>query len=643
MYKTIKRILITVTAIILCSANTALALSPEQKAIFNGGIFYFDHETGTCNPTQSMTNIKSVYILGDSITVGAEIAYKQKLTEKDIANISINGANSRSWKGGGLGNPTTDGSLASGKDAVEADSLKIQSAQVIVIALGTNGGLASNPIEEMIGAIRAKNNTARIWWINTAGTTKWPRDITYLGDFNRKLTELAPMSNFQVINWNNTVNPSGDPTVSPTTDVNNILSDGLHPNADGQNKLSDLVVNNVASFAPLNSDTTNDDCSCTAGAGGVGNVGPISMVASDKIPEPHKSIILRAATKYSVNPNFIAALFLSEQGNVWKSVNGPWASSNKGASGPFQFMPGTWGQYKQDGNDDGIMDVMNFEDAAFAAAKLAGTGTNQSTPLGDLSKPFVPNTLIYFSAAYNWGGGNLQNKTNPNSPLSASPEETQEYMKNIFMLLSSDFTKAGHKNYSDPRLPGQNTNNTTGGNLSLNSGCVSSGSNIANLVTTDPEAARNIILSSSKISWGNYGSADSQKVDVRSCLTAATLLSFATIAQNSPVGLPINALATDHGGCNNSGGSYHNKGRAIDIGYYGNNSAGSTKHKPEGDQLYKFLFDNREILQIDELIWQYPPTGFKCMDRGVVGECDTIYSADTLSQHYHHIHVSFKS
>jgi len=42
--------------------------------------------------------------------------------------------------------------------------------------------------------------------------------------------------------------------------------------------------------------------------------------------------------------------------------------STAGAICPFQFMPGTWWQYKQDGNDDGVRDPLNFYDAAATAA-----------------------------------------------------------------------------------------------------------------------------------------------------------------------------------------------------------------------------------------------------------------------------------
>lgn len=371
------------------------------------------------------------------------------------------------------------------------------------------------------------------------------------------------------------------------------------------------------------------------------NSTPIPMASSSNIPEPHKTVIERAASRHSVNPNFIAALFLTEQGNIWKPFEGPYASSHAGASGPFQFMPGTWNAYKEDGNGDGVMDIQNFEDAAYAASKLAATGTNQTTPLGDLNRPFEPNTLIFFSAVYNWGGGNVQRKTSPTSPITVAPTETQNYMRNVHALISSNFTQSGHAAYGPPRLPGQNAppaTQTPAG--TTNAGCLSNGSSVG-LATTDVNQARDIILRSQNIIWGNYGSAVSQIEDVRSCLQPSTLLALATMAERAGVQIPINALGTDHGGCNGSGGSLHNQGLAIDIGYYGNDSAGEDRHTPDGDKLYRFLYDNRVVFKINELIWQYPPDGYQCINNGNLGECDTIYSASTMNDHYHHIHVGF--
>lgn len=269
IYNTAIRIFIffLITIVTLFSITpVALAISTEQKKLIDGGIRYFDYEE-TCTTSEGNTNISSVYILGDSITVGAESNYRQKFTEKGITS-TINASVGRSWKGGGALSKTADGSFDSGKDAVEADAAKIQSVQGVIIALGSNGGYGSNPIEEIASAIHAKNSSAKIWWVNTAGTSAWPTNLGYLGEFNRRLTEQFQSQNYQIINWFDLVNPGGDPTVSPTTDTNGSLSDGLHPSPQGIASLSDLVTNSVSlGGGSPQPNTGGGGCACGSGGG----------------------------------------------------------------------------------------------------------------------------------------------------------------------------------------------------------------------------------------------------------------------------------------------------------------------------------------------------------------------------------------
>lgn len=113
------------------------------------------------------------------------------------------------------------------------------------------------------------------------------------------------------------------------------------------------------------------------------------------VPQPYKSIFEAAGSKWKVQPAFIAAIFYAgEHGESWpKSPDGPWASSKAGAQGPFQFMPATWESNKQDGNGDGVMDVQNLWDSAFAAAHLlanigAGGNTTDIDKLKDAASKY---------------------------------------------------------------------------------------------------------------------------------------------------------------------------------------------------------------------------------------------------------------
>ncbi len=254
--------------VLASTLQTVVALSPEQKSIIDGGSRFFDY-ADSCGPQSSAQAITNVYVLGDSITVAAEAEYKRKFSEKGMT-ATINAAAGRSWTGGGIGAPTAEGSLAPAREAVDADASKIQNAQGIVVALGSNGGLNNNPIEQVIAAIRQKNPTIEVWWVNTVGTAAWPNNLAYLGEFNQRLGDLSSSSRYSIIDWFKLVSPGGDPTVSPTNDPNGNLRDGLHPTQEGIASLTDLVVNSVAlgSASAVNqnsSATTGGNCSCAPG------------------------------------------------------------------------------------------------------------------------------------------------------------------------------------------------------------------------------------------------------------------------------------------------------------------------------------------------------------------------------------------
>jgi hypothetical protein len=115
-----------------------------------------------------------------------------------------------------------------------------------------------------------------------------------------------------------------------------------------------------------------------------GEGGPTGEVTSE-VPSEYARIFKMAGSKFQVQPAFLAAIFWKEHGKSFPNINGPWATSPKGAQGPFQFMPGTWQAHKQDCNGDGIMDVQNIWDAACGAAHLlsqigAGGNNNGDTP-----------------------------------------------------------------------------------------------------------------------------------------------------------------------------------------------------------------------------------------------------------------------
>lgn len=108
------------------------------------------------------------------------------------------------------------------------------------------------------------------------------------------------------------------------------------------------------------------DSACTPSGGDLTGTGG-SLPAS--VPQPYNALFTKAAAAENGLPALVAAIFYAgEHASHWPNPNGPWATSNKGANGPFQFIPPTWAAYGVDGNGDGKKDVQNLEDAAYGAA-----------------------------------------------------------------------------------------------------------------------------------------------------------------------------------------------------------------------------------------------------------------------------------
>ena len=82
-----------------------------------------------------------------------------------------------------------------------------------------------------------------------------------------------------------------------------------------------------------------------------------------------------AGNAYGVPWQIIEAVHQVETGkSTDTAVRNP-----SGATGPMQFMPGTWRKYATDGNGDGRAEITSVDDAVFAAAKyLAANNASQN-------------------------------------------------------------------------------------------------------------------------------------------------------------------------------------------------------------------------------------------------------------------------
>lgn len=87
-----------------------------------------------------------------------------------------------------------------------------------------------------------------------------------------------------------------------------------------------------------------------------------------------RSIVQSIAARYNIDWKILESVWQVETGKSWDTG----ISSYAGATGPMQFMPGTFLHWAQDGNGDGQTDIYNAQDAlASAANMLAQSGLNR--------------------------------------------------------------------------------------------------------------------------------------------------------------------------------------------------------------------------------------------------------------------------
>ncbi len=243
-------------------SEKADAISACDRRAVNIGSLKTDNDLcNPCPPTDIATSAKNVYLVGDSITAGAESTYKTIFAEKNIP-ITINGLTSRSL----ASTPPSPNGL----QAIEQDAEVIKVADTVIIALGTNGAFTGAEIDSAIEKVKLTNATARIYWIDTAVVTsptiKNPGELEVIRTANQLIYERVTTKGIRPISWFKTafgqekdpVNPGND-----LVDINSYFADAyVHPNQKGNEALVNLVLNSINSGGG----TPITDCACTPGS-----------------------------------------------------------------------------------------------------------------------------------------------------------------------------------------------------------------------------------------------------------------------------------------------------------------------------------------------------------------------------------------
>lgn len=266
--------LVVGSLLIFSQSPVAYSLSPAQKKLFDSGVRYFNIDA--CAPTSSAAPATSasggIYMVGDSITVRSKNELESALNKN--GSVYINGSVSRS-----ITQPGIDaGYKTSGLEAVEGDSARVKNAGTVIVALGTNqrDGNFKAAISNMVKRIRAINDGASIFWVNT-----FSEDINKK-EINSAIEEQAEKLDFKVIDAS-TVDIELDP-------------DGLHQTVGKGSKAFAVAVEdglNGGDSSSSSAPTNGNLCSCGSAAGenltGSGNEEKIFNYLVGRGLQPHQA------------------------------------------------------------------------------------------------------------------------------------------------------------------------------------------------------------------------------------------------------------------------------------------------------------------------------------------------------------------
>lgn len=171
--------------------------------------------SGTGEGTNAVDG-SNVTIIGDSITVGSEAAIRALMP-----NVDIHAQVSKQFYAGDAGNP---GGITILKELIEKGSLR----DVLIYALGTNGGITTAQAEEVV---QLAGDARKVIFV-----TNYTTSNDYAGNNNIFAKMRNEHSNVKVADWKAAIEGQTGTYLG---------GDGIHPNAAGQELFASVLANTV--------------------------------------------------------------------------------------------------------------------------------------------------------------------------------------------------------------------------------------------------------------------------------------------------------------------------------------------------------------------------------------------------------------
>ncbi len=223
---------------LLLSSPTVLALSTNDlDSIYTDSVWYDSSATCAETSNASSSNIsKSIYVIGDSITVGMKGAgLESKFTSEGhkVTNIQA-----------------TEGiNITNSLPKIDVDKNFVSNSDTVIVELGTNDarGASSSTIAErvksMVQKLKSTNSALKIYWVNLY-STKFSVD-----EANSAINSQASPLGYTVIDWNKEARSNPDIYV-----FDDAL--GVHLTGNGYSAMGDFIVKSIGGQSTSISSTT---------------------------------------------------------------------------------------------------------------------------------------------------------------------------------------------------------------------------------------------------------------------------------------------------------------------------------------------------------------------------------------------------